>query len=97
MCSMQKTEGRGPRAQGGGAGEAAGEAEDEVVAEAHRVSCMNTGLICYNVRTGSFVTAFCARFLRLGGRGFGGRGGSAVKAARDGNIQEFKGSKITFD
>lgn len=43
---MQKTVGRGPRAQGVGVGEVAGEAEDEEVAEAHRVSCVSTGLHC---------------------------------------------------
>lgn len=31
------------------------------------------------------------------GRGGGGRGGTPTSAARKGNIQEYKGTKISFD
>lgn len=31
------------------------------------------------------------------GRGGGGRGGTPASAARKGNIQEYKGTKISFD
>ena len=94
LCNMQRIEDRGLQAQGGGVGEAAGEeevggAEDEEVDEAHRVSYANADYCI--VEPGALVTAVCTSLYHLGGRG------SAVKAARDGNIQEFRGSKITFD
>ena len=44
-----------------------------------------------------WCSAVCSRdSLSSPGRGFGGRGGTPASAARKGNIQEYKGTKISF-